>query len=401
MIQYTDALEIVKNEFLNLKPLKEKINILDSLNRILAENIFSDTPQPLFTNSAMDGYAVKYCKGVSEWKIIGEISAGNFKNYIPAANEAVMIMTGSRMPDKADSVLPIEHVIINENEIMLNNGYALNKYQYVRRSGEDIYKGEKVLSIGQIIHANHIQLAASCGKNSFKVFSKLKTGVLSTGNELIEISRKPNGDKIRASNLYSLMAAAIESGFTPVNLGVIKDDKPVLKRKINNALNTDIDILLTSGGVSEGKYDYLPDIYNELGVKTLFHKVNIKPGKPLLFGVFNKKGKKVLIFGLPGNPVSCYVNFILFVRDIYYSTKLRDSLFNVNAVLVNDVKKNDNKRHFITGILKEIGGVNYAEVSGSQSSANSFGLSNANVLVEFPENINELKEGSIVECIKI
>jgi molybdopterin molybdotransferase len=349
----------------------------------------------------MDGFAVKYCKGVSKWKIIGEISAGKFKNYEPEANEAVMIMTGSRMPEKADTVLPIEHVTVNADEIILNIGYALNKYQYVRKSGEDIRKSERVLCKGQIIHPNHIQLIANCGKEYIKVFSKLKTGVLSTGNELIEINRKPKGDKIRASNLYSLMSAAVQCGFRYVNFGIIKDEQHVLKRKINNALNSDIDILLTSGGVSEGKYDYLPDIYNELGVKTLFHKVNIKPGKPLLFGVFNKNSKRILVFGLPGNSVSCYVNFILFVRDIYYSTKFNDSLFNVNAVLLKDIKKTDDKRHFIRGILKETGGINYADVSGSQSSANSLGLSKSNVLIEFPEEIKELKAGSVVECIKI
>ena len=401
MIQYSEAEEIVKKEFSRIKLRAEKVNIFDSLNRILAEDIYTDAPQPLFTNSAMDGYAVKFRKGITKWNVIGEISAGKYKNFKLAAGEAVLIMTGSRMPDYADTVIPVEHVIANRNRINLKNGSIITKHQNVRISGEDIKKGDKVLCKGHIIHANQIQLAASCGKKKFKVYGKPKICVLTTGNELIDIHHKPEGNKIRATNLYSLIAAAMESGFNPLNFGIIKDNKLFLKRVINRALNSDIDILISSGGVSEGKYDYLPGIFNEIGVNILFHKVNTKPGKPMLFGVYNKRGKRVLIFGLPGNPVSCFVNFNLFIRNVFYSTKLNDSLYNINAVLVNDLKKKDNKRHFIRGILKETGGVNYVSVSGSQSSANVLGLSNANVLIEFPENVKELKAGSVVECIKI
>lgn len=401
MIQYSEAVRIVKKEFSGIKLQTERVNILDSLNRVLAEDIYSDTPQPLFTNSAMDGYAVKYRTAVKKWKVIGEISAGKFKNFKPGSNEAVMIMTGSRMPDFADTVIPVEHIILKGNEISLADGNEIKRNQNVRKSGEDISKGEKVLLKGQQIRPNHIQLAASCGKKQIKVYRKLKAGVLATGNELIDINNKPKGDKIRASNLYSLLGAVKQNEMEPVNLGIVKDEKSHIKSKIYNALNSDIDILLTSGGVSEGKYDFLPGIYNELGVKILFHKINIKPGKPMLFGIYKKMGKNVLIFGLPGNPVSCFVNYILFVRNIYYSVLQKENGFTLSAVMNESIKKKDSKRHFIRGILKEIGGVNYVTVSGNQSSANALGLSNANVLLEFPENLKEIKSGSVVECIKI
>lgn len=401
MIQYSEAVEIVKNEFSGIKLRTEKVNILDSLNRVLAEDIIADTPQPIFTNSAMDGFAVKFKPGILKWKVTGEISAGKFRNFKPGAAKAIMIMTGSRMPESADTVIPIEHVNINGNEISLVNDIKIKKLQNVRKSGEDIAKGEKVITKGTLIKANQIQLASSCGKINIKVFKKIKTGVLTTGNELIDIEKKPKGDKIRASNLYSLLAGITESGFQPVNLGISIDDKSLLKRKIQRALSSGIDILLTSGGVSEGKYDFLPDIYNELGVKILFHKVNIKPGKPMLFGVYKRNRKKVLIFGLPGNPVSCYVNFTLFVRNIFYSSLTNADLYNLSAILNESIKKKDKKKHFARAFLKETGGVNYVTVSGSQSSANALGLSNANVLIEFPENTIELKKGSVVKCIKI
>jgi molybdopterin molybdotransferase len=401
MIQYTSAVKIVKKEFSKLKLKTEKVNILDSPGRILAEDIYADTPHPLFTNSAMDGYAVKYDRRISKWKVIGEISAGKFKNYKPASGEAVMIMTGSRIPDFTDTVIPFENVNILDDMISLEKGFSVKKLQNVRRAGEDINKGEKVLSKGTVIHSKHIQLAASCGKKNIKVYRKPKAAVLATGNELTDIDYKPKGDKIRASNLYSLLNLAMENGFQPLNLGILKDEKNKLEQIINNILSTDLDILISSGGVSEGKYDYLPDIFEELGVRVLFHKVSIKPGKPMLFGIFKNSGKKVLIFGLPGNPVSCYVNFILFIRNIYYSINPGTDYFHINAVLNDDLIKKDNKRHFVRGISKEKGGINYVSVSGNQSSANALGLSNANVLIEFPENVSELKTGSFVKCITI
>jgi len=401
MIKYSEAVEIVKKEFTGLKSLSERVNILYSINRILAEDIYSDAPQPAFTNSSMDGYAVKFRKGILKWKVIGEISAGKFKNYKPESGEAVMIMTGSKMPDYTDTVIPVEHVIADKNEIIFNNKFRIAKYQNVRTSGEDIAKGSKVLQKGQVISTKHIQLAASCGKKTIKVYRKPKSGILVTGNELIDINEKPKADKVRASNLYSLLASVIESGLQPVNLGIVKDVKPLLKRIIINALRSELDILITSGGVSEGKYDYLPEIYKELGVNILFHKVNIKPAKPILFGIYKKKDKPVLVFGLPGNPVSCFVSFSLFIRNIYYSAILNDRYFNTKAVLADSLNKKDNKRHFIRGVMKEIKGLNYVLASGSQSSANTLGLSSANVLIEFPENAVTLKAGRIVDCIKI
>jgi len=401
MIQYSSAVKIVKKEFLKLKFITEKVNLLNSPGRILAEDIYADTPQPLFTNSAMDGYAIKFKKGITKWKVIGEISSGKYKNYKPAIGETVMIMTGSKMPEYADTVIPIEHIVVKGNEIILINGKELIKFQHVRHMGEDVKKGTKVLFKGQLIRPNHIQLAASCGKKTVNVYGKLKIGVITTGNELIDIGHKPKDDKIRASNLFTLLALADENSFQPLDFGVLKDEKYKLKQKINKSLQKNLDILITSGGVSEGKYDFLHEVYKFLGVKILFHKVNIKPGKPMLFGIYKKKGRCTLVFGLPGNPVSCFVNFHLFIRNIYYSEKLNYSQFNTNAVLVKDIIKKDSKRHFIRGNLIETGGVNYVSASVNQSSANSLGLSNSNVLIEFPENEQELKSGCVVKCIKI
>jgi len=401
MIRYNDALKKVKNEFNKLKLKNEKVELLNSINRILAEDIYADTDQPKFTNSAMDGYAINYVKGINEWNIIGEISAGGFKNYRVKPGEAVLIMTGSRIPSGANTVIPVEDIIIERGKIKYLINRPLIKGMNIRYRGEDIKKGTLIIKKGTVLKSNNITLAASCGKSSIKVIKKLKIGVIATGNELVDINIIPKEDKIRASNLYSMLTAVSEMNMEPVTFGIIEDNKEKIKKSLTNALSTGIDILLTTGGVSAGKYDYLNNIFKESGIKIIFSKVNIKPGKPIVFGVYNKNGKRVLVFGLPGNPVSCYVNFILFVRNVIMDSLSMNGISNIKAVLNVTLKKKDNKRHFVRGILNNKDGINYVSPVGSQSSANIGGLNKANALIVFEENKKILKRGSKAECIMI
>ena len=401
MIRYNDALKKVKNEFNKLKLKNEKVELLNSINRILAEDIYADTDQPKFTNSAMDGYAINYVKGINEWNIIGEISAGGFKNYRVKPGEAVLIMTGSRIPSGANTVIPVEDIIIERGKIKYLINRPLIKGMNIRYRGEDIKKGTLIIKKGTVLKSNNITLAASCGKSSIKVIKKLKIGVIATGNELVDINIIPKEDKIRASNLYSMLTAVSEMNMEPVTFGIIEDNKEKIKKSLTNALSTGIDILLTTGGVSAGKYDYLNTIFKESGIKIIFSKVNIKPGKPIVFGVYNKNGKRVLVFGLPGNPVSCYVNFILFVRNVIMDSLSMNGISNIKAVLNVTLKKKDNKRHFVRGILNNKDGINYVSPVGSQSSANIGGLNKANALIVFEENKKILKRGSKAECIMI
>ncbi len=401
MIRYSDALKLVKNEFIKLKIKNEKVELLNSLNRILAEDVYADSDQPNFTNSSMDGYAINYVKGINEWKIIGEISAGGFKNYRVKPGEAVLIMTGGKIPDGANSVIPVEDTTIENGRVKHIINKPLIKRMNVRHKGENIKKETLIIKKGTVLKSNNITLAATCGKSSIKVIKKLKVGVIATGNELVDINIIPKGDKIRASNLYSLITAISEMNMEPVSFGIIEDNKEKIKKRITKALSSDIDILLTTGGVSAGKYDYLNNIFKESGIKIIFSKVNIKPGKPIVFGVYNKNKKKVLVFGLPGNPVSCYVNFILFVRNVVMNSLSLNGIPNTKAVLNETLQKKDNKRHFVRGILNNKEGINYVSPAGSQSSANIGGLNNTNALIVFDESKKILKRGSKAECIMI
>lgn len=400
MMNYLEALEILKKEFSALTFGIEEVDILDSTNRILAEDVIADVDLPPFDNSAMDGYAVKF-SGNSEWNIVGEILAGNFSNINLSENDAILVATGSKLPVNVDSVIPIEDVEVNGNKLKLKENATFKKGMNVRLKGDDLSKGEVALSRFTKIGAKEMAVLASCGKDRLKVFRKLRVAIFSTGNELIPINEKPAGDKLRLSNIYSLFAAIKESYCIPINLGFSKDDRELISQKIKSALSMNIDMLITTGGISVGKYDFLKEVFEEHQIKEKFWRVNIKPGKPFYFGIYGEDNKRILVFGLPGNPVSCLVNFEVFIKPAI------ESLFNqkpfniIEAVLQNDLKKRDGKRHFACGIL--IKENNQWKVSSyfSQSSGNLIEMSRANCLIVIEEERRNPTKGEIVECILI
>lgn len=402
MISYSEAYKIIQYEFQKLKPGTEEVDLLNSLNRILAEDVYSDTNLPPFDNSAMDGYAVKFNPHRKQWNIIGEISAGNYSEFTLDDDSAVLIMTGSKLPVNASAVIPVEDVIIENGCVKLAEGKSFKEYQNIRKKGEDLSAGIKAMNKNQIITSNKISLLGACGKSKVIVYRKLKFGVLATGDELVDIGSYISGDKIRGTNLYSLIAAVNEFSMDAINFGFVKDNKEKIKTKLVEAFKSDIDILLTTGGVSVGKYDYLKELFAELNVDIKFYKVNIKPGKPLVFGVYNKKSIK-FVFGLPGNPVSSYVNFLIFIKPAVlelFGIKVNNI---VKAELTEPFIKKDGKRNFFRGIIdfnSEIGKY-FVKAAKSQSSADMTRLANANCLIVIEEQRTNPQKGEVVECIMI
>jgi molybdopterin molybdotransferase len=403
MISYQEALKIIRDEFSSLKLITEDVDLLDSLNRILAEDVYADTDLPPYTNSSMDGYAVKFNPSRCKWKLTGEISAGNYNLLTLTDDDAVRVMTGSKLPIHTSAVIPVEEVNVENNIVKLSAEVLLKENQYIRKMGEDISEGTLCLPKNQIITSNKIPLLGACGKDKVKVYGKLKIGVLATGDELVDINSKIKEDEIRGTNLYSLISAVNEMNMTAVNLGFVKDNKEKLRESIARALDSDIDILLTSGGVSVGKYDYLNEIFIELGIEIKFWKVNIKPGKPLVFAVFKKNEKQKFIFGLPGNPVSAFVTFALFVKPAVEHLYGVELIKSANAEIEEAIIKNDNKRNFLRGILT----FNFDErkyfvkAAPAQSSGDMVQLSNANCLIVIEEERLNPQKGEMVKCIMI
>ena len=402
MISFEKADKIISEAFNILQLGTEEINLTDALNRVLAETILSDIDLPPFDNSAMDGYAIIFNPKIKQWKIIGEISAGNYIEFNADESSAVHIMTGGKLPKNCDTVIPIEDVNIANEFAHLKETATFFYGMNIRKKGEDLRRGEIAIEKDTVLKPNHIAVAASCGKSKLKVYKKLNIGILTTGDELIDINIKPNADKIRASNPYSLFAAVRDTNMNPSNFGIIKDEKAVLFKKIKDVLNSKLDVLLTSGGVSVGKYDYLKEILEELGVDIKFWRVFIKPGKPILFGIYNNSGHQTLIFGLPGNPVSSLVTYIIFVKRHILKLFGNQELTTLQAVLKNNISKQDKKRHFIRGIMKKVNQYEHeVTLSGQQSSGNLAQMGKANCLIVIEEEKINPTIGETVECIMI
>ncbi|MBI5324992.1 MAG: molybdopterin molybdotransferase MoeA [Ignavibacteriae bacterium] len=408
ILTYEDACDIIKEhfKFINLKITE--VNIPDSVGKLLAEDIISDIDMPSFDNSQMDGYAVMYNENIREWNITGEISAGNFKDIEVSGNQAVSIMTGARLPSGADTVIPVENVIAETGMIKLIEGIILKKGSDVRFKGEDIKKDAVAIPSGTLINTSNIPLIASCGYNKIKVFESLKIGFFATGDELVDINTIPVNDQIRASNLYSLTTLIKELKMTPVNMGIVKDDKSQIKDTVNKAIESEFDILITTGGVSVGKYDYLKDVIEGCGFETVFWKVKVKPGKPLLFSIYRKSDRNILYFGLPGNPVSAFTSFLLFIKPFISELYKYEPQKRFKAILEQELTKKDKRKTFVRGIAlinnstlnTPLCSVRKAE-GGTQSSGDMSSLSNANCLIIFEENVSKLNSGEIVECIMI
>jgi len=402
MLKFKEANKIISKAFEELKLRTEEISITNALNRVLAEDIISDVDLPPFDNSAMDGYAIKFNPNIKEWKIVGEIKAGNYKALEIDEQTTVHIMTGGMLPKNCDTVIKIEDISANNDKVKLNNNAGFSFNLNIRKKGKDLSKGKIAVKNGSLLKPQQIAVAASCGKSKLKVYRKLNIGVLVTGDELIDINKKPGTDKIRASNPYVLQSAIKDSNMNPINFGIVRDDKSEMTKSVKSALDSSLDILMTSGSVSVGKFDYLKEIFENLGVEIKFWKVSIKPGKPLLFGVYNINEQKTLVFGLPGNPVSVLVTYILFVKRHIMKLFGNQELITAKATIKDDYKKDDERLHFVKGFLeKDNTNNNIVSMVGEQSSGNLAQLSKSNCLIIIKENRMNTKTGELVECIMV
>ncbi len=400
MISYSEALQIINDELSNIQLQVEEVRLEAALNRTLAEDIISDIDIPPFDNSAMDGYALKFSDR-RVWNLIGEVKAGNFKEVHLTESDAVLITTGSKILSDADTVVPIEDVLLNGNQIRLNEGIKIQKGLNIRFRGNNLTKGSIALNKFTKIDSKSAAVLASCGRAKIKVFSKLKIGILATGDELISIDDMPEDDKIRISNSYALSFAVSELNHVPINYGFVKDEAEAIRKQLETMISDGNDIIITTGSASVGKYDFIKEIFRDIGIEIKFWKVNVKPGKPIVFGVFTKGDNKKLIFGLPGNPVSCLVNFHIFIKPAIQNLFKNAALEFVYAELANDIKKKDEKRHFIRGILSCEDQNFFVRSEFSQSSGNLVEISKANCLIEIPEEKINPKQGEIYKCIKI
>lgn len=307
MITYEQALEDVLKNTRMLAA--DKVSIEKSVGRILKEDIISGVEMPPFNKSAMDGYALNHLdikKVPVKLRCVGLIQAGGvFKRKIKRG-ECVKIMTGAALPENTDCVVMVESTRVSAGAVEILK--LAQKGENVFARGEDFGRGQKVLENGTRIFSSHVAILVTIGRKFVKVNGSPRVAILNTGSEIVLPGRKLSGNKIYNSNGLMLQSLLKSDGLEPVVLGIAKDNKKELQKLIKKGL--DSDILLISGGVSVGDYDLVPDVLTELGVKKIFHKVSIKPGKPVFFGIKDK----TLVFGIPGNPISNFVAYFIFVK---------------------------------------------------------------------------------------
>ena len=313
---YTDAASVVEEHakiLLNNKPAAEQVQLLASIHRVLAEPVLADRDQPPFPRSTRDGFACRASDltTAKPLRIIGQLKAGDAWKGPPLnAGEAIDIMTGAPVPAGADCVVMVEHVKATEGVFIVDLGRTLEPGENIVPSGAEAKSGSVIVPAGMRLAASHIAAAAACGYTTVPVYSRPRVAILATGDELVPVDHTPLTHQIRNSNSYSLAAQITLAGAQPVILPVAPDDGAEIESAISSA--SACDLLLLSGGVSMGKYDFVEQALLALGAEFIFTGAKIQPGRPVVFG----KLPQQYFFGLPGNPVSTMVTFLLFAQPL-------------------------------------------------------------------------------------
>jgi molybdopterin molybdotransferase len=346
----------------------------------------------------MDGYAVRWDDirdATPEHRVplevIEDLPAGFIATKTVGKGQAIRIMTGAPIPKGADTVVPVEDTEKNERYVSILRPYGAGGN--IRRAGEDVKKGDRVISSGDLVRPPEVGMLASLGRSFVYVFQRPQVAILATGDELADVDEALDGVKIVSSNSYALAAQAKDCGAIPIQLGIARDRKEEIERKLRQGLRADV--LISSAGVSVGDYDFVKDVLNDLGMEMVFWKVAMKPGKPLAFGLI--EGKPV--FGLPGNPVSSMVSFEQFVRPSLLKMMGHRHLFRpvIEAVLKEDIQKEPGRRHFIRAFVSFEEDHYIVRITGEQGSAILRSMVKANGLVVIPEDKKLVKAGEKVK----
>jgi len=307
MITFERAYEIVMNSAFSTGT--ETVQFKDAYNRVLAGKVISDIDMPPFTKSSMDGYACRKQDLANDLEVLETIPAGKVPSKALGMNKCSKIMTGAPVPEGADCVIMIEDTeILSTGRIRFTKAFTKEN---IAKKGQDIKKDDVVLNPGMMITPQDIAVMAAVGHTIVTVSKMPKVAVISSGSELVEPNKVPGASQIRNSNSYQLMAQVNRAGAIGRYYGIASDDENVTYEIIKNAISEN-EIVLITGGVSMGDFDFVPAVLEKAGVRILFTRVAVQPGKPTTFGVH----KKAVVFGLPGNPVSAFLQFELLVRPL-------------------------------------------------------------------------------------
>ncbi|ARV15464.1 molybdopterin molybdotransferase MoeA [Polaribacter sp. SA4-12] len=412
MISVEKALETVLNSTQGSGV--EEIPFIKSVGRILKEDILADRDFPPFNRVSMDGITIDYTSfknGQRSFEIEGIQAAGSKQITLNNAENCIEVMTGAVLPNNANTVIRYEDVTI-ENRVATINVDSLNDGQNIHNKGKDGKVGDLLIKQNTKISAAEIGVLATVGKSFVKVAKQPKVMIVSTGDELVGVNEIPLEHQIRRSNVFTLVSL-LEKLNIPSETAHITDDKPILKSKIKSFLQ-EYDVLLFSGAVSKGKFDFLPEVFDELSVEKLFHKITQRPGKPFWFGsaaslsiseqnVYpNEKDnncKKTIVFGFPGNPISTFVNCLAYFYPWYYKS-VGLEVEKETAILSADVTFKPSLTYFLQVKLNSRFGHLIATPITGNGSGDLGSLVKTDAFIQLPDDITTFKKGDIFPIIR-
>ena len=393
MTELDKALELII-ENCALMP-ETDLPVSETLGYVCAEDLYSKLDMPPFDKSAMDGFAYKWTEDRNEYINDGIIAAGDPSDEPLEEGHCIAIMTGAPLPNGADTVIPVELTKQRDNKVVFER--LPKKNSNVAFKAEDIKKDSMILKKGSMIRTQDIALIVASGYSKIKVYKLPDISILNTGSEIIEPGETLNYGQIYNSNGTMLSVMAQSTGIYPKYLGIANDDEKSLSEKMSEGLK--YDIMLISGGVSMGEFDLVPKVLEILGVKKIFHKVNIKPGRPVFFG----RTDRCLVFGLPGNPLSNFVGFKLFVKTAVKKMSGCSEWHPVfeDGELTSQFRHKGDRINFYPAICRNVDDVIKIEPVFSNGSADISSLSKANCFLVGDIGKKEYQAGDKIQFLRI
>jgi molybdopterin molybdotransferase len=405
MISVAPALQAVLNTTQDFGV--EQIPFLKSVGRVSKEAIYADRDFPPFHRVSMDGISIDYTafkNGQRSFRIAGTQAAGSTKLALQDSKNCMEVMTGSVLPDNTNTVIRYEDITI-KNGIAMVHVDSLQKGQNIHEKGKDRKVGDLLIAKNTKIAAAEIGVLATVGKSFVKVAKHPKIMIVSTGDELVDVEKIPRDHQIRRSNIFTLVSL-LERLNISSETAHITDDKPILKSKIKTYLK-DYDVLLFSGAVSKGKFDFLPEVFDELGVEKLFHKVAQRPGKPFWFGSTKNtdlvakqpNNKNTIVFGFPGNPISTFVNCLAYFYPWYYKSVGLD-YEQETAILSSTVSFKPNLTYFLQVKLSSRFGHLVATPVLGNGSGDLASMIHADAFIQLPQGQTVFEKGAVFPVIR-
>jgi molybdopterin molybdotransferase len=404
MLSVSEAQQRILSHF---EPVEaQTLPLEQSAGRVLAQDIFAAIDLPLFDNSAVDGFALHasdlervVSAGSITLPVIADIPAGSSTEITLQSGQAARIMTGAPVPEGAEAVVMVEDTDFNDRAPGTPVPKNVTVYKpaksntNIRQRGEDMRTGTKVLSRGQRLRPQDLGLLAMLGVATVPVHRRPRLALLSSGDELIPLEATLTPGKVRDSNTYTLSAQAAQSGVEVVRLGVAADERLAVQSMLERAVAEGVDVIVSSAGVSVGAFDFIKDVVEEQGSLD-FWKVNMRPGKPLAFGHY----QDIPFFGLPGNPVSAFIGFEVFVRPALEKLggAIPQPLPRQRARLAGPVNT-DGRETYLRAVVTEENGTLVARLTGHQGSGNLLSLVQANALLIVPSGVKSLPANAEAE----